>query len=188
MERVAWWVRRHRFDGNPLRRRTDRLESAGMLVALLLVLLSVWPAVAAGRQAYASGAQPAGRARATATLLTDVPVVDLSFGVVVAGESATARWTTPAGERRTGPVRAPVLAKAGTPVPIWLGPDGWPAPAPPRPAELRASSVVTGILVWIVAAVLVSTAFAGFGWLLDQRRHRAWDAAWAAHADARRAP
>ncbi|WP_433428890.1 hypothetical protein [Nonomuraea sp. CA-141351] len=58
-ESVKRWVRRHRPDGNPLRRRSDRLESAALAVAMLFILLSVWPAVVAGRQAY-EGAQRAG--------------------------------------------------------------------------------------------------------------------------------
>ncbi|MER6583458.1 hypothetical protein, partial [Nonomuraea sp. NPDC001023] len=48
-------IRRHRPDRNPLRRRSDRVESAVLAVAVLLVLLSVWPAVLAGRVTYEGG-------------------------------------------------------------------------------------------------------------------------------------
>lgn len=190
MRRVLWWVRRYWPDGNPLRRRSDRLEGAGLAVALLLVLGSVWPAVAAGRQAHdaAVRAGDGGRMRVWATLLADTPVTSLSFGAVVAGKTTAAWWTMPSGEQRTGQVSAPALAKAGTQVPIWVDAGGRPALAPPGREEVRATAVVTGMMVWTVAAALTAVAFAAFRWLLDRARYRAWDAAWAARTRERRRP
>ncbi|QYC42486.1 putative membrane protein [Nonomuraea coxensis DSM 45129] len=185
MERVTWWVRRHRFDGNPLRRRTDRAESAGLLVAALLMLLCLWPAVAAGREA-ADGTGTGGPTPATATLLADAPVMDLSSGVVGMAEAAPARWTTPSGEQRTGPVPAPALAKAGTRVPIWLDASGRPTSPPPSAGELATTAAVAGVLVWAAGAALVAAAIAVLRRLLDRARDRAWDAAWARQGRARR--
>jgi hypothetical protein len=190
MRRVLWWARRYWPDGNPLRRRVDRLEGAGLAVAVLLALISVWPAVVAGRQSYevAVDAGDRGRVRVQATLLADAPAEDLSFGAADAGKTTAARWTMPSGEQRTGQVRAPDLAKAGVRVPIWVDAAGRPALAPPTREELLVTAVVTGMLIWTVAAVLVTATFLGFGRLLDRSRYRAWDAAWAARTRERRRP
>ncbi|MFB9629757.1 Rv1733c family protein [Nonomuraea helvata] len=189
IESVKRWVRGHRPDGNPLRRRSDRLESAALAMAALLVLLSVWPAVMAGREAYEE-ARHAGAARRTveATLLADAPVTRLSFGEVSRGGLTSARWTAPSGLERTGQVPAPSLAKAGAKVRIWVGPDGRRVAAPPSPAELRVTAVVTALLFVTVAAAIALLAFAGFRRVLDRGRYRAWEAAWALSAERWRRP
>ena len=74
LDRLKRVTRGYRWDRNPLRRRTDRLESALAVAAVLLVLASVWPAVLAGRAAYENGMAetrvgPGGRQQVTATLL-----------------------------------------------------------------------------------------------------------------------
>ncbi|WP_188195178.1 Rv1733c family protein [Nonomuraea sp. SYSU D8015] len=186
MRRVRWWLRRYWPDGNPLRRRADRLEAAGLLVAVLLVTACVWPAVAAGRQTHDSAADDRGRVRVMATLLADAPVTHLSFGAVAAGQTTAARWATPSGEQRTGQVRAPARAKAGARVPLWVDAAGRPALAPPGRLALQVTAVATGTLVWAVSAALVAAAFAGFRRLLDRARYRAWDAAWISQTRERR--
>ncbi|GAA1687118.1 hypothetical protein GCM10009733_099710 [Nonomuraea maheshkhaliensis] len=80
---VVRQVRLYRPDGNPLRRRSDRLEGAGLLVAAFLVLLSIWPAVTGARQAYTEAlAEAAERRQVTATLLEDTPPPQPSFGAL----------------------------------------------------------------------------------------------------------
>ncbi|MFC4011256.1 hypothetical protein ACFOY2_28795 [Nonomuraea purpurea] len=174
---TAWW-RRYRLDRNPLRRRSDRVESVALAVAASLVLLSLWPAVAAGRQAYGSVPDTTGRQQVRATLLADAPVAYLSFGEVATGELTPARWTTASGRQHTGRLRAPVLAKAGTELNIWVDAGGHQAAPPPSRDELRITGVATGLLIMLVSATLVTAAFAGVRWLLDRGRYRAWDAAW----------
>ncbi|TDE57002.1 hypothetical protein E1295_09200 [Nonomuraea mesophila] len=180
-------VRRYRFDRNPLRRRSDRLESLALLVAVLLVLLSAWPAVAAGRQAYqgAESAGTGGRLQVDATLLADAPVSPTSFGAMSRGGPVDARWTMPSGQKHTGQVRAPALAKSGTTVRIWVDETGRPALPPPSALEVRITGVVTGLLVMLGAVSAVLIALAAFRWLVDRVRYRAWEDAWSL-ADERR--
>ncbi|NBE92150.1 hypothetical protein FE391_01560 [Nonomuraea sp. KC401] len=181
-------VRRYRFDRNPLRRRSDRLESLALLVAVLLVLLSAWPAVAAGRQAYQSAASAGagGRLQVDATLLADVPVSPTSFGSLSRGGPVEARWTLPSGQERTGQVRAPALAKAGTTVRIWVDETGRPALPPPSALEVRITGVVTVLLVMLGAVAAVLIALAAFRWLVDRGRYRAWEDAWSLIDERRR--
>ncbi|MET7332067.1 hypothetical protein [Nonomuraea sp. NPDC005650] len=186
-ESVMRWVRRHRPDGNPLRRRSDRLESAALLVTVLLVLLSGWPAAVAGRQAYEHALRAAddGRREVVATLLAGAPVTSLSFGEVPRTEPAPARWTTPSGLEISGSVMAPPLAKAGTPIRIWIDPGGRRVAAPPSPVDLRVTAVATALLLVLATAVVAAAGFAGVRRLLDRGRYREWEAAWSL-ADARR--
>ncbi|MEO3791653.1 hypothetical protein ABGB14_15720 [Nonomuraea sp. B10E15] len=181
-------VRRYRFDRNPLRRRSDRLESLALLVAVLLVLLSAWPAVTAGRQAYQSAANAGagGRLQVNATLLADVPVSPTSLGSVPRGGPVQARWTMPSGQEHTGQVRGPAMAKAGTTVRIWVDETGRPALPPPTAVEIHVTGVVTGMLVMLAAVAAVLTALAGFRWLVNRGRYRAWEDAWSLVDERRR--
>ncbi|GAB2925677.1 hypothetical protein ACFMQL_32085 [Nonomuraea fastidiosa] len=176
---VTRLVRRYRLDGNPLRRRTDRWESAGLAVAMLLILLALWPATAAARQAY-EGAQAAGadRRQVRATLLADTPVTALSFGEVGGGGMVAAGWTAPSGRRHTGKVSVLSPAKAGSQLTIWIDGAGRPAPPPPSEAELRITAAATALMILGVAACLVLCTFAIFRHALDRVRLREWAVAW----------
>lgn len=180
IESVARQVRLYRPDGNPLRRRSDRLEGTGLLVAALLVLLSLWPAVAGARQAYAAALAAAEeRRQVSATLLEDPPVAYLSFGEVAGGGLTAAWWTAPDGHRRRGQVRATASAKAGTTVPIWVDAAGRPLGPPPDAAQLRIEATVTALLIVSVAGLFSTVTFLFFRRGLDRARHRQWAAAWA---------
>ncbi|MFI7707400.1 hypothetical protein [Nonomuraea sp. NPDC049480] len=187
-------LRLYRLDDNPLRRRSDRLESAFVLVALFLVLASVWPAVLAGRLAYESALHdervgPGSRQQVMATLLQDAPVTRVSFTEVPTGKpEAVARWTTPEGEARSGQVPVPALAKAGSTVPVWIDASGAPAPPPADPAVLQMRGVATGLLIMLVAAMLALASFAGLRWRMDRNRYREWHIGWARADEAWRRP
>ncbi|GAA3191051.1 hypothetical protein [Nonomuraea roseoviolacea] len=182
---VVLRVRLYRPDRNPVRRRSDRLEAVGAVVALALLLLSVWPAVVVGRMAYDNGtrAERAGasaRRAVTATLVRDAPTtiaeehVDLGAKV-----EAVARWTGPAGKPMTGPVTAPAGARAGTRVSVWVDARGVPASPPRRHGETVFDTVTAALLVLAAGAVVSLSGFRGLRCLLDRGRYAAWDAAWA---------
>ncbi|NUO97334.1 MAG: hypothetical protein HOV97_13145 [Nonomuraea sp.] len=185
-------IRRHRPDRNPLRRRSDRLESAGLVLAVLLVLISVWPAVLAGRFTYANGLRearvgPGHRQQVTATVLLDPRPTRVAFG-----ESATATveasWTTPSGAARTGAVQVPATAKAGSTVSLWVDREGAPTTPPPTRADVVLRSWGLAVFVEVIAVLLVVAAVAALRGLLDRRRYAEWDAAWARANDRWRRP
>ncbi|MFI9846632.1 hypothetical protein ACIHFD_57095 [Nonomuraea sp. NPDC051941] len=182
---VTLRIRLYRLDRNPLRRRSDRLESAFVLVALFLVLASVWPAVLVGRLAYESALQDervgAGSSRQVmATLLEDVPVARVSLTKVpVAEQVALARWTTPEGQARSGQVPAPALAKAGSVVPVWIDASGAPASSPLDLEVLRMRGVATGLLIVLLTTMLTLATLAGLRWRMDRNRYKEWDTGWA---------
>ncbi|MEV0199561.1 hypothetical protein [Nonomuraea sp. NPDC050691] len=182
---MALHVRLYRPDRNPVRRRSDRLEALGVVVALALLLLSVWPAVVLGRMAYENGTRAersgVGARRAVpATLVRDAPgaVADehLELGARVEAE---ARWAGPAGKPMTGRVTAPAGAEAGTRVSVWVDARGRLVPPPRRHGETVFDTVTAALLVLAGGAAVSFSGFRGFRRLLDRRRYAAWDAAWA---------
>ena len=108
MRSLSQWVMRclclHRFDGNPLRRRSDRIETVVVLAGLMIFIAALWPAVALGRQAYQNGLRAEltgpGHRQAVAA-----EVVDPARGA--GWQARTVRWTTPEGGPRTGKVVLP---------------------------------------------------------------------------------
>ncbi|GAA3560438.1 hypothetical protein GCM10022419_046350 [Nonomuraea rosea] len=175
------FARLHRLDGNPLRRRSDRLESAVFLAALVLILVSLWPAVLA----YESVLQdepvsPDARHQVLATLLEDAPTMRVSFTEVPAGPSeAAVRWTTASVQEQTARVPVPALAKSGSAVPVWLDAAGKPAPRPSDKADLQMRGVGTGMLLVLATALLALGSLAGFRRWLDRARYRQWGDDWA---------
>ncbi|MGW2161276.1 Rv1733c family protein [Nonomuraea sp. NPDC001699] len=182
---LARRVRLYRPDGNPLRRRSDRLESVAVLVTALVLLAGVWPAVLAGRLAYEGALQEesahaAGRHQVRATLLADAPAARVTLTEMpVRGQRAMARWTTSSGAVRSGPVPVPAVAKAGSTVPLWIDAAGSPAPPPADRAVLRTRGVVTGTLLMSVIVLAALGGFAGFRWWTDRRRYQEWEVQWA---------
>ncbi|MFI7644399.1 hypothetical protein [Nonomuraea sp. NPDC049400] len=184
---VALRIRRYWPGRNPLRRRSDRLEAAGVAVALILLLFSVWPALAMGQLAYENGLQaeragPGIRQQVTATLVRDAPD---TVGVVgndngVAPESrAAAGWVAPSGEQRTGQVNVPAGTKAGASLKVWIDGRGKLTRPPTTHTDTLAGAVTTTLLVIAGAAATLMLGFRSFRWLLDRGRYAAWDASWA---------
>ena len=110
---LAMPVRRLWPDRNPLRRRSDRVEFA-VVVVLLVVFLAGAPltALAAARWATASGLRAeraqAGRHQVAAVLLRDAPAMSGSLSFPVPDPQVPARWAGPA-----GPATGEVYAQPG---------------------------------------------------------------------------
>ncbi|MFC7606951.1 hypothetical protein ACFQVD_43345 [Streptosporangium amethystogenes subsp. fukuiense] len=180
-------VRRYWLGRNPLRRRSDRLEAAGVLVTLVLLLLSVWPAVVVGRLVYERGlraerAAPGSCRPVTATLVRDAPdTVPAGGGQngVKPESHAPARWRAPSGEQKTGQVAVPAGTRAGTAVRVWIDGRGELTRPPASHTGTLAGSATAAFLVVAGSAVTLTSAFRVFRWLLDRGRYAAWDASWA---------
>jgi hypothetical protein len=133
-------LRGRRLDRNPLRRRSDRAETA-MLGVLLATFLAAAPfaAHAAGSWAYAVSAREAQAQQAVlrhvpATLLQAAPAWSADGSAVAPDVSA--RWRAPDGQVRTGEVFVPGGAAAGSTVLVWINQAGQLTDPPLRHAQL----------------------------------------------------
>lgn len=170
---------------NPLRRRTDRVQS--WFTALFLLVLGLglpMAAISSGNAAYASQmnvvhAQAAERHQVTARLAESPPG---GPGQSEATELRMAKvsWTGGDGARHIGVATVPGDADAGTDVRVWVGRDGELAQPPTSASTARTMGWFTGTLT---AAVVLAAAFAGRArvrQVLDRRRYAQWEAEWKA--------
>src|SRR5262249_48427224 len=178
--------RRLGLDGNPLRRRTDKIAAcaAALLLAAFVIgapLLSVAAAGWAARSWTAYQQAVRSWRQMPALVLQAAPAPTAAAGVL--GSSLVlARWAAPDGRGRTGriPVRAPMAAGRG-------GRAGWGVArrgSPPGPRlnnrQARATEVTGAAAASATLGImLLCLAWAGRR-VLDRRRLAAWEAAWAA--------
>ena len=178
-------VRGRGFDRNPLRRKSDRAETA-LLALLLAAFLAAAPFAghAAGSRVYAiaarhAQAQQASAHRVPATLLQAAP----SWSDYGQGPppGVAARWRAPDGKVRTGQVFPPSGAAAGSAVMVWTDQAGQLTDPPLRHTQVvnQADLAAVGAIGFLAITLTVAS------WLirrsLDRRRLAAWDADWLAH-------
>jgi len=175
-------LRGRRPDRNPLRRGSDRAETA-MLGVLLAAFLAGAPfaAHAAGSWTYAAStreaqAQQAAIHEVRATLLQAAT----PWSVTAGGSQAEARWRAPDGQVRTAELIVPTGAAAGSTVTVWVNRAGQLTDPPLQRSQVVGRTDMSQVLA--VAALAVALILVG--WLgrraLDRRRLAAWDADWLA--------
>jgi hypothetical protein len=176
LDRVA---RGLRLDRNPLRRRSDRAETAvlGVLVAVFLVG-APFAAHAAGSWTYATSAR---EAQAQQAALHQVPATLLQAATpwsISEGGAAQARWKAPDGQVRTGQIFVTSVAPAGSTVMVWVNQAGQFADSPLQYSQVTGRTVMARVLA--VAALAVTLIIVGWAahWALERRRLAAWDAEW----------
>ena len=171
-----------RPDRNPLRRGSDRAETAvlGMLLAAFLAG-APFAAHAAGSWTYAASireaqAQQAAIHQVRATLLQAAAPWSISEG----GAEAQARWQAPDGQVRTGQVFVLSGAAVGGTVVIWVNQAGQLADSPLVTSQVTGRTDMARVLAVVgLAVALIVIGLAGHG-ALHQRRLARWDAEWMA--------
>ncbi|MER6663962.1 hypothetical protein ABT256_05400 [Amycolatopsis japonica] len=170
---------------NPLVRRSDRLETALMIGAVLLALLAIPFAAAAGSGAYAEGReraakQAANRQETTAVLLADAPPVRVRLDGVPLGEKVevTARWMGPGGLIREGVVTVDAGTVTGNEVRIWLDARGHPVEPPVTDTDVLSQGVGVGTGLWLGWLALVATLFLSCRAALGRGRAAEWTREW----------
>ncbi len=184
--RSSRWLRGLRPDHNPLRRASDRAESA--ILALLLgafligaplvaIACGQWAASAALRTA---NAQHTARHQVTAVLTANAPDLAQTAYGGLAQVAVPARWTTPDGITHTGKVLAPAGQKAGSLVPIWVDKAGRPTAAPLLASDVSGQRALAARLAPVALGMVLLGAWSLSRRMLDRRRMAAWDADWQA--------
>ncbi|MDX6282152.1 MAG: hypothetical protein QOH03_3223 [Kribbellaceae bacterium] len=175
-------LRRFGFGRNPLRRRADRVESAALLTALLLALLTIPVAAVLGttvrdHQQSAAAEERAGLRQVTARTLEDTAtLVPTAPGQIVS--EVRIAWYDGMGAPREGRADVLIGTRAGAALTIWLDRSGAVRPAPRDPGDCTALGAGSGtgllILVWTIAWGLFRLARRS----LDRRRDQAWTVEW----------
>jgi len=180
--RLAIWLG---LDGNPLRRRTDRIEIAVRL-ALLLVFLSCGPLLAGltGSWAQAAGVhelrQQQSWHQVQAVLLRPTPMPYYAYGSMTT-YWAPGRWLAPSGAVRRGEVPAPAGVTAGESVPIWVNGTGRLTGRPPLTTRAVTLHVVLAELATLAGLAIALLLLAGLiRWRLNRHRLADWAIEWAA--------
>ncbi|MFI9450731.1 hypothetical protein [Amycolatopsis sp. NPDC052450] len=170
---------------NPLVRWSDRLEAALMLGAVLLALLAIPFAAAAGSAAYADGRERAAeqavdRQATTAVLLADAPPVHVRLDGVPLEEKAevAARWTGPGGLIREGVVTVDTGMVTGNEVRIWLDARGHPVDAPVTDTDALSQGIGVGTGLWLGWLTVVATVFLACRAALGRSRAAEWAREW----------
>ena len=180
--RLGRLARGLRLDRNPLRRGSDRAETA-MLGVLLAAFLAGAPfaAHAAGSWTYATSVREAQAQQAT---LRQVPATLLQaaapWSIGESGSEANARWKAPDGQVRTGQIFVSSGAPAGSTVMVWVNQAGQLTDSPLQQSQVTGRADMARALA--VAALAAALSIAGLvgRWALDRRRLTAWDAEWQA--------
>jgi hypothetical protein len=146
---------------DPLVRTTDRVDAVILALAVVVSVLAVPIAAAAGtavhdarRDHYA--AQAADRSVVVATV-TEVPT--FSDGPPIGATTVQARWAA-GGREYTGALAAPATAQIGDPVEIWVdNTNGAWVPEPASTTRAAFEAVTAGLLIWVGAAGSAVTLF-----------------------------
>ena len=186
MGRLARLARQMGLGRNPLRRRTDRVEaliSAGLLAVFLIgaplcgTSFGQWVHQGGLREQRAQQSWHQTRA----VLLAAAPALPryelrLSWQNTV---PVLARWSGPGGQPRFGKVSVPAGSRAGQTVRVWVDGSGQATGPPLLGPELTKRVVGVEVLAPVVLAVLLLSLACAVRWLLNRRRLRDWETAWA---------
>jgi hypothetical protein len=165
---------------NKLRRPSDRIEGAVVVLLSAMFLAAVAAAPWLGVRVYQS--QRAGTAglRPAVAVLTQAGPAN---GLLVTSGEAVARWRAPDGERRSGWLTtstAPGIwgAPAGGRVRVWLTRSGVPEDPPSGPWQVGFASVIMAIGAACCSGIVLFICY----WLcrlaLDRQRLDAWASEW----------
>jgi hypothetical protein len=171
------------LDGNPLRRRTDKIAAwaATVLVAVFLIGAPLLSGAAVG---WAGRAGDAGQPTERPGL--QVPPVPLSAAPAFAAPSGIfansrvqARRTAAARRARTGQIPFGTGLAAGRTVPLWVDAGTSPTDPPLNQRAVVARETVAAIMATAaLGGVLLCLVWAGRR-VLDRRRLAGWEAEWA---------
>ncbi|RSM85148.1 hypothetical protein DMH04_17755 [Kibdelosporangium aridum] len=182
--RIAMLLRRFSFGRNPLRRRSDRIESS-VLTGMVALLIAVVPiAIQLNEDSYQSGLRAAEHrtttlVQTTAILQEDAPPLD---GPAVRGPvqkpKVRAVWTAADGTAREGLLEVRSGTPAGMRIPVWTDRFGALTSAPMTPLDVRSHAVVAAaalVSAWVLVLMIV---FYVVRKVLDHYRLRAWEDEW----------
>jgi hypothetical protein len=184
--RLGRFVRGRRPDRNPLRRASDRVETALLaLLVVVFILAAPFAALASGQWALARARQAQLTEEAS---WREVPALVLKTassgqgggGYAALESQAQARWTAPDGKVVTGEIPVPPGTASGASVRLWVTSDGQLTDPPLQGSQVTNDAVLAGAFSVIALAALLAVIGMLARRSLDMHRMAAWDAEWRA--------
>ncbi|HEX5116899.1 MAG TPA: hypothetical protein VFW65_17035 [Pseudonocardiaceae bacterium] len=181
IHRLTGLVRSLGWGRNALRRRTDRIEAAVVIGAIVLTLAAVPAALAIGTRVHrhylsVSATQTAAERHVTATLLD--PSDTLPLGSPESTVPVRARWTQPPGVGHVGIVQAAESTSAGSHVRIWTNPAGTPMDPPLSVDQARNRGGFAILAAMLAVVSLLGSMIAIVRMRLNRIRYAAWSDEW----------
>jgi hypothetical protein len=181
--RLGRFERGRRPDRNPLRRASDRAETA-VLALLVIAFLAAAPFAAQASGAWAHAMAHHAQVTQEASW-HEVPGRVLSVSSGSGGYAdpiaqAQARWTAPDGKVITGEIPVPLSTAGGATVPLWVTNGGQLTDQPLQDSQVSDSAYFAGTFGVIALATLLVIIGMLARRALDRRRMAAWDAEWRA--------
>lgn len=172
------------LDGNPLRRRTDRIAAcaAALLLAVFLTgapFLSVAATGWARRSAAAEFRAERSWHQVPAIVLQAAPKPAAFTGAVLGYSQVLARWTAPGGRARTGRIPVSTSMAAGRTVRLWVNAAGSAGP-PLNDRLVPAYEATAAVIATVTLGIMLLCRACAGRWAFDRRRLADWEAAWAA--------
>lgn len=172
------------LDGNPLRRRTDKIAArlSALLLAVFLIGAPLLSVAAVGWAGHHGAAELRARRswQQVSAVLLRTPPAPTAISGVLGYHQVLARWTAPDGRPRTGRIPVGAGLVAGRTVRLWVDPAGSPTDSPLNRRLVLADEAIAAVVATLaLGAVLLCLAWAG-RWVLDRRRLAGWEAGWAA--------
>ena len=180
--RTGRFVRGRRPDRNPLRRGSDRMETAVLAVLVIVFLVAApFTALASGSWTLARAHQAQLAERASSY---EVPALVLKLeapsGGAYGDPSAHARWTAHDGKVVTGDIAVPLGAAVGSTQWLWTTADGRLTDPPLEDSQVTGQAYFAeGFSVFTLAVLVTITGLLARR-TLDKRRMAAWDTEWRA--------
>ncbi|MEJ2866517.1 hypothetical protein WCD74_01985 [Actinomycetospora sp. OC33-EN08] len=166
-----------------LRRRSDRVETTVLRLAVLALLLLVPFLVVLGNHGAREAAAEAERTRAvahpvTATILATPPGTGPAAAYPGGLSTVDVAWVEPDLTRHTATVTAPPTIQAGETLPLWIGPGDRPVVPPAGATDAVVEGIVDAVGALVAATALLTGLVLAVRFALDRARMREWDADW----------
>ena len=167
------------LDGNPLRRRTDKVAA---FLGVLLVAAFLIGAPVVARAAIGWVSRVAAAEQQAMRSWHQVPAVVQKAAPAPAAWEVSwvpARWTAPGGRPRTGRIPVSDAVAAGQTIRLWVDAAGTPTGPPPGQAPVELDDVATAAVAVVALGIVLLCLMCAGRFVLDRRRLAGWEAAWA---------
>ncbi|WP_433802798.1 Rv1733c family protein [Actinomycetospora sp. CA-084318] len=166
-----------------LRRSSDRIETAALRFAVVVLLLVIPCAIVLGQRGAEDARAAADATRAIAhpvdaTVLAAPAVASPAVGYTGGLSDVDVAWVEPDLTRHTASVPAAPSLETGETMRLWIGPGDRPVVPPASASDATIEGVVDAVGALVGAVLVLGSVLLALRFALDRGRMRDWDADW----------